>query len=893
MRMFFMIGEKCLKSLLAVFMILLGIVAHGEAVYQITGNVTGGIDLLGMEGVSPQVLKGASTTVSVSGEITHSEVSDDNPFRLIGAGGNVRFAADTKLLGTPLSLEAEKGLSTWSKWQFTGLRSVSPSTNIFVGPLNTLLIEDTYHLNVVGDYAKGIEYQFLLKGQLFGWADLYVGRNAGNAVMTIDGGIVYISQDKDFYLGRCDTPVRTDIAAKAFMTNATVTCGNFYLMYGCKQSNTGSLGNESVLLDVGHGTTVSLRKFHMRAGNFARIRYSGGRSIFSEDNYNVFHIQGYDADGGYPNPVLTVVAADGNPIDIEIPSDRNLSGGYAGPQRKLHMTGDGGFVKRGNGVLTWTTLDNSPDSVCDYTGPTIVKGGGIKLVDALYAPGRGRLDVEAGAFFDMNGIDAAFTGMAGDGNVRNTSEMPSVMSLGYGDCDSNFDIAVSGDVAVTKVGKGTLTICERAADFTGDLTINEGMAVVATGVSLSALRTVTIEKGAVLDIRGATFKCNKLIKRGVLLTDGATVFKVERDTDSTFGGFAMPGRFVKDGNGSFTIHADGSVDSDIEVEEGRLVCRPLSYRGKYFKVNVFKTIETDNIWHLYVAEFSLIDTAGNRINAHEWTYRARPGEGDLGSFGGIPDASGLAEWEVALAIGDTGYHYYNYPEGSGPDKAMDGDASTVYDQTYWWSGNAFMFRLPDSTADVAGFQFTTPSWAHDSLPAQWKIYGSEDGRNWTLIADNSVDWDDETARADALAAVPRVRNTDYNNGVPFVFNKMDWTSGTPFGNGTISVKEGAILDFSNMAMEISRLSLSASIPSGTISRFTPAIDGELILDEIPDGLRAADCPLPITIGEIGSSENLKTWRVSVDGVAAEGVGVRFRNGQLFLTKRRGLRFQVR
>ena len=94
-------------------------------------------------------------------------------------------------------------------------------------------------------------------------------------------------------------------------------------------------------------------------------------------------------------------------------------------------------------------------------------------------------------------------------------------------------------------------------------------------------------------------------------------------------------------------------------------------------------------------------------------------------------------------------------------------------------------------------------------------------------------------------------------------------------------------------MEISRLLLSTSIPSGTISRFTPAIGGELILDEIPQELGAVDCSLPITIGEIGSSENLKTWRVSVKGVVAEDVRVRFRNGQLFLTKRRGLRFQVR
>ncbi len=866
---------------------------NAESVYQITDNVSGGIDLLNMPGYYADRLKGpSSSSKSVSGEVTHSVATDENPFLLIGTGGNrmVTFAADTKLLGVPIKLVSDDGVSTWSKWQFTGLRSLSPATNIVADTLSTLEVENNYTLSIVGDYGRSIEYNYLLKGQIFGYIDMYVGRNAGNASLVVDGGTIYITGSKDIFLGRCDTPVRKDIVAKAFMTNATVTCRDIYLMYGCKGANVGSLGNESVLVDIGKETVISLRQFFMRAGNFSRIRYAGGRTVFSNADSELFKATGYDAEGGYPNPVITVEAADGNPIDVEVPSDRNLCGGYDG--RKIHITGNGGFTKRGNGILTWNQMPSSVNSVCDYTGPTQIKGGGIKLTSAAYAPGRGVLTVESGAFLDMNGSGTVFVGASGAGEIRNTSETAATLTLGYGGGNDDFDIAVSNSVSIAKTGTGTLTLKERACGYAGDLTISDGTFKVSPGVVATNLCVVTVEKGATLDLRGATFRCRSLVKRGTLLVDGDTVIVVGCDEDATYGGFALPGGIVKEGTGAFTIYANGAADSDATVKVGRLVCRPLTYSGKYFKVNVFHTVETNNIYHLYVAEFSLFDADGNRVNAHEWEYHSRPGEGAYGTYGGVPNASGLAEWEVALWSGN-GYQYYNYADNYGPDKAMDGDSATVYDQQYWWSGNAFMFRLPDSTADVAGYQFTTPTFAHDSLPAQWKIYGSEDGIDWVLLADNSVDWDDDVARTAAIDAVPHTRGAEYNNGVPFTFDAYAGGAIAPFGTGVVSVAEGATLDMSSSLMQIARLSVSSSVPSGSIMRFTPAVNGELILDSLPAGLNDTNVPLPITVGEVASPENLKSWRVSVNGQVAEGVGVRFRNGGLVLSKTQGFMLIVR
>ena len=889
-------GRNGIKIAIAVSAVaMLAVLAQAETVYQLTGNVTGGIDLLNMSGYYADRLKGPSSgSVTVSGEITHAAATDANPFWLIGAGGNytTTFAADTKLIGVPMKLSSADGVSTWSGWRFTGLRSVSPATNIVVDALNTLLVEDGTSFSIIGDYGAGLTYDFTLKGRIFGYAGFIVGRNAGNANLTVDGGTIYLCGDfsKSLCIGRCDSPTRTDISAKAFMTNATVTCGDIVLMYGCKQANIGSLGDESVLLDIASGTVLTIRQFLMSAGSFARVRFAGGRAVFSSSSdYPVFHVTGYDSDGGNPTPTLTVEAADGNPIDIEIPVDRNLCGGNSG--RKVHITGAGGFVKRGNGILTWKPISSSPNSVCDYTGSTTIKGGGIKLSSAAYVPGRGVLSVEPGAFLDMNGIGSTFIGASGAGDVRNTAGTAATLTFGYGDGDGDFDIAVSNNVAIVKTGTGTLTVRSGAADYTGDLTVSGGVVKVASGVLMTSLGVVTVEKGATLDLRGAGFKCKRLVRRGLMLTDGNTSLAIgDLAAEDGVGPIALPGRLVKDGSGMLTAYADGARDCDVEVRNGRLVVYP-SYPGKFFKVQVVGTTNTDDKWHMYNSEFSLYDAAGNRINEHEWTYNALPGAGAYNSYGGISDASKLLEWEVAMVGTST---YNNHVDGQGPEKAMDGDPATCLDLRSWWPSSAFAFRLPATASDAVGYTFTTHISQKNSLPAQWKIFGSMDGREWTPLDINVVEEGDDEGLAAALAAVPSTVATEYNGGVPYSFRSYGGVfSGSPLGTGVVSVAQGAMLDLSSSAMQIARLSVSSSTSSGTITRFTPAVDGVLILDSLPAGLGSADVPLPVTVGEVGTPANLRTWSVVVGGTTMGGVGVRYRNGELVLVKVRGFRFIVK
>lgn len=857
--------------------------AFAESVYRLDASTTTGLDLTAMEGYCHDRMEGPiSANVDFSGPLTvDPSVSAENPFQLIGNGYRIYLkAAGTGFHTLPLKMYNAVGKTGETRLMFPSASGgVYSGGSLDIGKYNMVFFD--INPGHVESRSVTVHDGGSIQGSV-----LNFGRNTQSAVSVAERASINGTQGARF--GFQDVAVETPVSVFLGITNATVTAGGsdpangkaFSLLYNSASTS------ESGRVVIGPGGVVSADCISHHGAGSSRIVFDGGTYKSNSSSSNpLFHVYGHTYSGSWPSPVMTVEGVSGNAIDVEIAYGRNLAGGMSGANRKINFTGSGGFTKRGAGTLYFNRKEHaSGTSVCDYTGPTKILGGGIVVSNAVFKVGRGDLSLSSGTFLDLNGFDVEFVCASGDGEIRNTSAAAATLSLGYGDGSGDLDVAVADSVSVVKTGAGILTFKARASEYAGDLMIAGGAVKVAPGVAATNLCAVTVEKGATLDLRGATFRCRSLVKRGTLLVDGDTVVVVGGDENATYGGFALPGGIVKDGAGDFTIYADGSADSDVSVKAGRLICRPLSYPGKYFKVNVSQTTTTNNTYHLYNAEFSLFDVDGNRINEHEWTYNAKPGEGYSNTYGGLADASGLAEWEVALAGVN---FYYNHPEDNGPDKAMDGSTATMFDQLSWWQNNAFMFRLPASAADVSGFLFTTHATAQNSLPAQWKIYGSMNGTDWTLLADNSVDWSDENAREAAVNAVPKTTSTDYNNGVPFTFDAYEWSSGAPFGTGVVSVAEGATLDLSSSSMQIARLLASSTVQSGTITRFTPSIDGELILDNLPDGFDNADVPLPITVGEIASYENLKTWHVSVGGVVVDGVGVRYRNGSLVLVKSRG------
>ncbi len=858
---------------------------QAESVYRLDATTTEGIDLTAMSGYYADRMEGPlSGGVSFAGPLTvDPSVSESNPFQLIGNGKMITVSAAGSGFHTmPLVMYNAPGKTGTSTLRFNAGGTYSGGS-LDVGKYNTFAFN---YIGYGNSYLESSVVNVHDGGKITGYG-LMFGRNHNLHMSVTDGASI----TADYYVHIGNQSIALDAPLTAFLgiSNATFKAGSnqnisqaraFVLMYGARTTDNTT---ENCRVVIGPGGLLEATMVIHHGGGRSTIVFDGGRYKSTGDSSAaLFHSYGFFNDGSdhWTAPHIIVQGINGNPIDVEISTNRVLASGASG-DRRVYLTGDGGFVKRGAGTLIFT---RKGEATCDYTGPTTIYGGGIVVTNSVFKPGRGALTVESGAFLDLNGFDVEFSGAVGDGVVSNGSDRASILALGWNNADSLFNIAVTNDVSVMKIGTGTLTVGPKAADFAGNLVITGGVVNFAAGVAMTNLDTVTIMRGATLDVRGRTFACRNLVKAGNLLTDDDTTMLFCSDGDANFGGFPLQGTLVKGGTGTMSVYGDGNTNCNVVVEGGTLVVHPLAYGGKYFKVNVFKTSESitgGTAWHKFIGEFSLYDAAGNRVNAHAYTYDEKPGKGQYNGYGGVANASGLAEWEVALH--STGY--YNYAAGCGPDKALDGDPSTYHDNTSWWGSESFMFRMPASVPDVVGYTFTTYAGGStgQSRPVQWRIYGSEDGVNWTTLADNSIDWTDEAAKNELLASTPSTAATEYNNGVPYTFDTMPGGDVMPFGpDGTVTVSGGGTLGFSSSTMRLPSLTVDCAKAGGTIRNFTPVENGVLRLSNLPQGALRGQYTLPVAVADVANPNVFRTWRVFIDDSLCEYVQVGVRNGYLVL-----------
>ena len=864
---------------------------QAQNIYRLTATTTEGLDLTAMSGYYADRMEGPiSASVNFAGPLTvDPSISESNPFRLIGNGKMISVtAANSGFHTLPLMMYNAEGITATSTLRFNAGATYSGDF-LDVGKYNR------FQYNYIG-YGSGILSSHTVNihdgGELVGFG-LMFGRNK-NLHMSVTNGAM-VKADYYIHVGNQSTVLATPLTAFLGISNSTVNAGSqqsgtggtgFCLVYGAR---TNDKTTENCRVVLGPNSLLQATWVIHHGGGRSAIVFDGGR-YKSTGSGNIFHAYGYYNDGSehWPWVRMDVMGVNGNPIDVETVTNRTL-GGSSVSGSEVNITGTGGFTKRGEGALVFT---RAYSSVCDYTGPTTILGGGIVVTNSVFKPGRGELSVAANAFLDLNGFDVEFADAVGDGVISNGAERASTLSLGWGDADASFNLAVAeeADVSLRKIGAGTLTIGQKAAGLSGNLTVTGGIVRLAAGVAMTNLANVTIFPGATLDIRGRTVACRNLLRmgKGSLLTDENTVLTVDTDADANYGGFNLPGTFSKEGAGTLTVHVDGRTNCNVSVTGGTLVVHPLlAYGGKYFKVNVFQTAESapeggGTRWRKPIGEFSLYDADGNRVNEHAYAYNERPGAGQYNGYGGVANASSLAEWEVALHTSG----YYSYGSGCGPDKALDGDPATYYDNNSWWGSEAFMFRMGDSVADVVGFTFTTYAAGTEgqSRPVQWKIYGSENGSSWTLLADNSIDWNDDVARAALLASTPASGATEYNNGVPYTFDAWSVESDImPLGsNGVATVSGGGTLEFSSSSMRLSALTVDCLKAGGAIRNFTPAANGILRIENLPATGQRGQYELPVAVENVTNPNMFRTWRVFVGNQPVEYLYVVARNGHLFL-----------
>ena len=746
-------------------------------------------------------------------------------------------------------------------------------------------------LTIYGSRDPDETYVKLMDDEVLSASNLYVGNTNGSAALVANDSTLTLSGT--LCIGYERSPGYKAMTAAVTLTNSTVTCASVRLGDGMTSSTAGS-----TRMELGPGSVVNTKNVNKYCNPTPWIFFTGGRFDFSAKTSGyLFTQQGWTWGGSWPNTGTVLKSVDA-PIDLTVEGTCKLTEGWA--SRSLTLEGNGGFVKRGSGTLLWgwyTTGSNDGyvQGNATYTGDTVIKAGGIRLATPSTAtkaqirysvPPASPLKIEEGAFFDFAGNNAAWVSVSGAGMITNSEATAATLTLGLGNGDCALaTAAVGGPIKVVKGGTGTLTVS--TAGTLAELVVSNGVTKLMAGTTLGAA-TVKVLRGATLDIRGATLVCPDLVveKGGNFYVDGTTHFDEDLVADEAmtiFGGrYASAGTFRKLGTGAVTMYAPCErPNGRFEIAEGSVKAMATAvFPGRYYRVNYFKDVGRNTADGVGFAEFSLYGVAGGRINQGTYTYNkiTNPSK-PYSDVDGIDDATVLAEREVNW-WGKGNDYYIN--GAAKPQNAFDGDLSTTTLNTWYWDGsNTLVFRVPDDTPPAVGFTFTT-SASPLRRPTQWKLWGSENGKDWVMLANNITNTGDAAVWTYLTNSTPDTAKTEYNGGFPYFLNDVAIAADyAPFGMSTVvAVAKDATLDFEKETMTLSRLEVDCTAGSGSITRFTPAADGALYLVNVPAGQELVGYEPPIAIGAIGDDANFRTWKVYVGGVERNDLRVRWRNGKL-------------
>lgn len=488
--------------------------ARALEVYQIPGNVTDGIDLLGMsDNYYTDRLKGRNNC-TISGEVTHSSVTAESPFLLMGShSGATAFNPSTKLDTIPIRIV---GGGSWKYQADNGgnanYQCGAGQSGSSYGHLefesgsfqaNALLLygetETTASLSIPGNCSA-----------TFG-TTVRVGTHEKSATLSIDGGnltaytMLEMSRGPKGSTASANTSVNTVIVRNGTLSlSARDTEGSVYMgQFGANDGADRTTDRDVII--IGENGVLRVKAIYHKRDPRGHIIFRGGRlELFRRGTTYVPDYAVENVDSG-----TLEIEGDGYPIRMDTQTNVINLVNTTFISGSILLTGNGGFEKLGVGTLT---MNNRYGTVISsFSGGVAVAEGTLKVAADGIIPATNLLTVAEGATFDMNGSAVGFTGAVGAGIVTNSSESVATLTLGYGDGDNAFSTAVGGDVSIVKTGNGRLMISGNAANNACDLDIMSG--TVAFGVkNSSAYRNVTVRSGATLDISKCNFVCTNLVK---------------------------------------------------------------------------------------------------------------------------------------------------------------------------------------------------------------------------------------------------------------------------------------------------------------------------------------------------------------------------------------------
>lgn len=502
-------------SLAFLVTVMLCMAANALEVYQISGDVTGGIDLLGMsETYYTDRLKGKDNK-TISGEVTHSAVTVENPFLLMGNhAGATAFNPSTKLDTIPIRI-VDGGY-----WKYQSNDGGNANYRIKSGYGNLEMEKGVFGANAIllyGDAGGERSYLTVTNGcRLEIGTTIRVGleTNDGSAsgTLVLDGGeivmytVLELGRGPNNGTAPYNASVNTAIVANATMTLTASDGENVVYMGRFGANNGANRDSDRNVLILGEDGIL-------HAKGICRCRDPRGHVIFRGGTLELFR-RGTNNNRDYAfenkDSGILEIEGDGAPIRIDVgDNDYQVISPYNDSTSSTILTGDGGFEKCGSGTLILNNIYNTVRA--SFRGGVAVDEGTLKLGARGMIPATNMLSVAENAVFDMSGYDVGLTGAVGAGVVTNSSETATTLTLGYGDGDYAFSAAVGGGVLLVKKGTGTLTVSGNAANNNCDLDITAGTVAFAAKNS-SSYGNVTVRSGATLDISKCNFTCVSLVK---------------------------------------------------------------------------------------------------------------------------------------------------------------------------------------------------------------------------------------------------------------------------------------------------------------------------------------------------------------------------------------------
>lgn len=578
---------------------------------------------------------------------------------------------------------------------------------------------------------------------------------------------------------------------------------------------------------------------------------------------------------------------------------------------------------------------NATNFIWNHTGRFIVPNTGNYAIGIRtsvsgvlpYGPQTGVVRVEAGAanankqFIDLCGTTQRVNGveLIGGARLANTAETRATLILGEKDVDGVITGGTGIDASIDIVKKGTGLLTVSSAASLANLDLQAGV-LKFTGAGETSVGHLVVAPDAELRIEQTDLVCDTLVFTGrVAVANGGSItvkdksgcridgVDIVQDGQPKVVPFGYAGGysrleeiFCKSGSGILSITQDNAPAGPIDVREGTVRIVPPACTDEYWRF-VFKKTSGTAVQYGSSAPYRKEDGA-TPVNVYLVLGKLHL----LNARGDIVNLDSSYKGTVADTALVAGGHAFTHAFFStinkeyGAGAQWNSGAYVAMDMGSWWSATAFTnqalvandpatwetitFRLKDGVRGVAGYMMSEGSNAFSPYA---------DPRTWTLESSANAEtvaagqWTVRDSRTDFVMTHYSTGYQDYfNSNKPFALNQMP-PSGSVFTNAVV-VAAGAELDLSVLGADkvaIAGVTVDFDLGAGKITGFAAGSNGVLDLRNLTDAQRSGSTlkskiVLPLTLAEVGSMENLASWKVAVDGVLSPASSVAFEDGRL-------------